>query len=38
MVHVDAGTPYELVAGDEGMELIGGPCPADPSLYEGVSG
>jgi hypothetical protein len=38
MVHVDAGTPYELVAGDEGMELIGGPCPADPSLYEGMSG
>jgi len=36
MVHVDAGTPYELVAGAEGMELIGGPCPADPSLYEGV--
>jgi len=38
MVHVDAGTPYELVAGDEGMELIGGPCPAGPSLYEGMSG
>jgi mannose-6-phosphate isomerase-like protein (cupin superfamily) len=38
MVHVDAGTPYELVAGEEGMELIGGPCPADPRLYEGLSG
>lgn len=38
MVHVDAGTPYELVAGGEGMELIGGPCPADASLYEGVGG
>lgn len=36
MVHVDAGTPYELVAGGEGIELIGGPCPADASLYEGV--
>jgi mannose-6-phosphate isomerase-like protein (cupin superfamily) len=36
MVHVDAGTPYELVAGEDGMELIGGPCPADPSLYEGM--
>jgi mannose-6-phosphate isomerase-like protein (cupin superfamily) len=36
MVHVDAGTAYELVAGEGGMELIGGPCPADPSLYEGV--
>ena len=38
MVHVDAGTSYELVAGDEGMELIGGPCPADPSLYDRASG
>jgi mannose-6-phosphate isomerase-like protein (cupin superfamily) len=38
MVHVDGGTPYELVAGGDGMELIGGPCPADPSLYEGLSG
>lgn len=38
MVHVDAGTPYELVARAEGMELIGGPCPADASLYEGVGG
>lgn len=38
MVHVDGGTPYELVAGAHGMELIGGPCPADPSLYEGVAG
>ena len=36
MVHVDAGTRYELVASGQGMELIGGPCPADPSLYEGV--
>jgi quercetin dioxygenase-like cupin family protein len=36
MVHVDAGTAYELVAGAGGMELVGGPCPADPSLYEGT--
>jgi mannose-6-phosphate isomerase-like protein (cupin superfamily) len=36
MVHVDAGTSYELVAGAEGMELVGGPCPADASLYEGA--
>jgi quercetin dioxygenase-like cupin family protein len=33
MVHVDAGTAYELVAGLRGMELAGGPCPADPALY-----
>ena len=38
MVHVDAGTPYELGARGEGMELIGGPCPADSSLYEGAGG
>ena len=38
MVHVDAGTPYELVARGQGMELIGGPCPPDASLYEGVGG
>lgn len=36
MVHVDAGTPYALVAGAEGMELVGGPCPADDALYEGA--
>jgi quercetin dioxygenase-like cupin family protein len=38
MVHVDAGTAYELVAGGDGMELVGGPCPADESLYERAGG
>jgi mannose-6-phosphate isomerase-like protein (cupin superfamily) len=38
MVHVDAGTPYELIAGPEGIELVGGPAPADPSLYASVPG
>lgn len=33
MVHVDAGTAYELIAGPEGMELVGGPSPGDPSMY-----
>lgn len=33
MVHVDAGTAYVFRSGDEGLELIGGPCPADPELY-----
>ena len=33
MVHVDAGTGYAFRAGDGGMDLIGGPCPADPALY-----
>jgi mannose-6-phosphate isomerase-like protein (cupin superfamily) len=33
MVHVDAGTGYVFVAGPEGAEIIGGPCPPDPALY-----
>ncbi|MGH2983871.1 MAG: cupin domain-containing protein [Solirubrobacterales bacterium] len=33
MAHVEAGTPYVLRAGDAGMELVGGPAPADPALY-----
>ena len=37
MFHVDGGTAYLAQAGDEGMELIGGPSPADPALYEGLS-
>lgn len=38
MIHVDAGTPYALIAGASGMELVGGPAPADPSLYAGPNG
>lgn len=34
MFHVDGGTPYAVQAGDGGMELVGGPAPADPALYE----
>jgi mannose-6-phosphate isomerase-like protein (cupin superfamily) len=33
MIHVDAGTPYKLVAGATGLELVGGPAPADTSMY-----
>lgn len=33
MAHIAAGTPYRLVAGPDGIELVGGPAPADPSLY-----
>lgn len=36
MVHVEAGTAYELGAGPDGMELVGGPAPADRSLYREV--
>lgn len=33
MVHVDPDTVYSFVAGNSGAEIVGGPCPADPSLY-----
>lgn len=33
MAHIEPGTTYSFVAGDSGMELIGGPCPPDPALY-----
>jgi quercetin dioxygenase-like cupin family protein len=34
MVHVDPGTPHRLVAGAGGMDVVGGPGPVDPSLYD----
>jgi quercetin dioxygenase-like cupin family protein len=34
MIHVDAGTQYVITAGDGGMDIVGGPSPADPALYE----
>lgn len=34
MLHVEAGTPYRLVAGADGMTAIGGPAPVDDRLYE----
>jgi quercetin dioxygenase-like cupin family protein len=37
MFHIDAGTPYEVVAGDDGLEVIGGPAPADPAMYTHLS-
>jgi quercetin dioxygenase-like cupin family protein len=33
MVHVEAGTAYRLAGGPEGIEVVGGPSPADPDLY-----
>jgi quercetin dioxygenase-like cupin family protein len=33
MAHVEAGTPYRLQAGAAGVVLVGGPAPADPTLY-----
>src|SRR4029453_3294774 len=37
MVHVEPGTAYGLEAGAEGIETLGGPCPADAALYAGLS-
>jgi quercetin dioxygenase-like cupin family protein len=37
MVHVEPGTGYVVQAGPEGIEIMGGPCPADPALYAGLS-
>jgi quercetin dioxygenase-like cupin family protein len=36
MFHVDPETVYVAEGGDAGMELVGGPAPADTSLYEGL--
>ncbi len=33
MIHVEPGTGYRFVAGTNGLELVGGPCPADSRLY-----
>ena len=32
MVHVEAGAGYAFEAGEDGLELIGGPAPPDPDL------
>jgi hypothetical protein len=37
MIHVEPGTGYVLAAGPEGIEILGGPCPADPALYTRLS-
>ena len=33
MVHIDPETPYVFEAGPSGIEILGGPCPADPDIY-----
>jgi mannose-6-phosphate isomerase-like protein (cupin superfamily) len=34
MIHVEPGTAYVFEAGAAGILLLGGPCPADPTLYQ----
>lgn len=36
MVHIDAGDAYRIAAGDAGVKVIGGPCPADMALYSDI--
>ena len=34
MVHIDAGDAYQFVTNDgQDMKILGGPCPADETLY-----
>jgi hypothetical protein len=33
MFHVDAGTAYTICAGEAGMQVVGGPAPADAGMY-----
>ena len=37
MVHIDAGDRYRIEAGVAGIKVIGGPCPADASLYSSTT-
>jgi mannose-6-phosphate isomerase-like protein (cupin superfamily) len=34
MIFVEPGTAYAFEAGSVGILLLGGPCPADPALYQ----
>jgi mannose-6-phosphate isomerase-like protein (cupin superfamily) len=34
VIHVDADTAYRISAAGGGLDLMGGPAPADPALYE----
>jgi mannose-6-phosphate isomerase-like protein (cupin superfamily) len=34
MIFVEPGTAYLIEAGSAGILLLGGPCPADPALYQ----
>lgn len=38
MIHIEPGTSYRFEAGGSGILLLGGPCPADPALYQPMTG
>ncbi len=37
MVHIDASDRYQFRAGNAGLKVLGGPCPADEGLYTGLA-
>lgn len=37
MIHVNDGSAYRIRAGAGGMEVIGGPCPADKTWYASLA-
>jgi quercetin dioxygenase-like cupin family protein len=37
MAHIEPGTTYRFEAGPDGIEIIGGPCPADPALFKRIA-
>jgi quercetin dioxygenase-like cupin family protein len=38
MFLVDPGTGYRIETQTDMTEIVGGPCPADPRLYDGAGG
>jgi quercetin dioxygenase-like cupin family protein len=37
MAHIEVETTYRFGAGADGLSLVGGPSPPDPTLYEGLA-
>lgn len=36
IIHIEPGTRYAFTAGQSGLEIVGGPCPADPELFRSI--
>lgn len=34
MIFVEPETPYVIAGDGDGVEVVGGPCPPDPALYQ----
>lgn len=37
ILHIDANDEYRILAGDNGIRFLGGPCPPDNALYANLS-